>query len=97
MNKREIILESYPDLEIMTADGFDDAIIGYCERSDKVIYSIKECINILINQDMSEEEAFEYFYYNVEGAYMGDKTPIWCNDLVFNQIFSENSSEAEKY
>ena len=29
---------------------------------------------------MSEEEASEYFFYNVAGAYVGEKTPIWCQD-----------------
>jgi hypothetical protein len=29
---------------------------------------------------MSEDEALEYFDFNVSGAYMGEKTPIWCND-----------------
>jgi len=26
------------------------------------------------------EDAIEHFYYNVEGAYMGEQTPIFCND-----------------
>jgi hypothetical protein len=29
---------------------------------------------------MSEEEAMEYFEYNVSNAYVGEKTPIWCYD-----------------
>jgi hypothetical protein len=29
---------------------------------------------------MNEEEAVEYFDFNVKGAYMGEKTPIWCID-----------------
>ena len=29
---------------------------------------------------MSEEEAVEYFDYNVKGSYVGEKTPIWCLD-----------------
>jgi hypothetical protein len=30
---------------------------------------------------MNEEEAIEYFEYNVSGSYVGEKTPIWCEDL----------------
>jgi hypothetical protein len=30
---------------------------------------------------MDEIDAMEYFTYNVSGAYMGEKTPIWCCDL----------------
>jgi hypothetical protein len=29
---------------------------------------------------MDEEEAVEFFNFNVMGAYVGDKTPIWCVD-----------------
>jgi hypothetical protein len=31
---------------------------------------------------MNEEDAIEYFEYNVSGAYMGEKTPIWCDDIL---------------
>jgi hypothetical protein len=31
-------------------------------------------------KEMSEEDALEHFSYNVSGAYVGDKTPIWCQD-----------------
>jgi methyl-accepting chemotaxis protein len=31
--------------------------------------------------DMNEEDAIEYFEYNVSGAYIGEKTPIWCDDI----------------
>ena len=29
---------------------------------------------------MSYEDALEYFNLNTRGAYMGEKTPIWCDD-----------------
>jgi len=75
----EEILESYPEEEMLKADGFDDAIIGIDWNSMRLIYSVKKCIDILAKH-MSEEEAIEYFEYNVGGAYFGEKTPIWCFD-----------------
>lgn len=75
----ESIIEYYPDESFLKADGFDDAIIGVDHSSGRLIYSVSKCIDILM-QDMSEEDACEYFYYNVEGAYVGEKTPIWCSD-----------------
>jgi hypothetical protein len=77
---KDLIIENYPDEEILSADGFDDAIIGVEESSMRLIYSVSKCIEILINDGMNEEEAFEFFDYNVAGAYMGEKTPIWCYD-----------------
>jgi hypothetical protein len=77
----ESVLEKYPDEEFLIADGFNAAILGVDEKSMRLIYSITKCIEILM-EDMSEEEAFEYFYYNVSGAYMGEKTPIFCDDIL---------------
>ena len=73
-------LEKYDGEELLTADGFDAAIIGVDETSMRVIYSVSKCIDILM-ADMSEEDAHEYFLYNVSSAYVGEKTPIWCMDL----------------
>lgn len=73
------ILERYFEDEFLKADGFDDAIIGVDETSMRLIYSVKKCIEILA-KDMTAEEAYEYFHFNVSGAYVGDKTPIWCSD-----------------
>jgi hypothetical protein len=77
----EEIVESYPDEEILKADGFDDAILGIDEMSMRLIYSVSMCIQILENQGMTTEDAIEYFDFNVGGAYVGEKTPIWCYDL----------------
>ncbi len=77
---KEKILELYGDEELLFADGFDDAIIGFDEQGWRVIYSVSKCVNILM-KDMDELEAIEYFAYNVSGAYVGEKTPIWCYDL----------------
>lgn len=72
------ILEQYPDEEFLIADGFNQAIIGVEESSMRLIYSVNKCIEIL-TEDMSEEDALEYFNYNTLRSYVGDKTPIWCN------------------
>jgi len=86
MNKIDYILENYSDENILSADGFDDVILGIDDKNMRLIniYSIKKCIEILVSKGKSEDEVSEYFYFNVEGAYVGDKTPIWCNNL-FNE------------
>jgi hypothetical protein len=73
------ILEWFPEDELLIADGFDGAIIGIDENSMRLIYSVSKCIDILC-EDMDEEEAVEYFDFNVRGSYVGEKTPIWCTD-----------------
>ena len=79
----DLILEKYPDEEILKADGLDKAILGIEENSMKLIYSTKGCIDILRGEGLSDEEALEHFYFNIEGAYVGEKTPIWCNDFTY--------------
>ena len=77
------IIENYGEEELLTADGFDDAVIGIDTWSMRLIYSVSLCIDILKHVDgMSEEEAIEYFDFNVSGAWVGEKTPIWCQDYI---------------
>lgn len=77
----EKIVEQFQDEEILKADGFDEAVIGIEESSMRLIYSVEKCIEILMKQGMDMTEAVEYFDFNVSGAYVGEKTPIWCDDL----------------
>jgi hypothetical protein len=75
------IIDAHPDEDFLIADGFDNAIIGIDVKTMRVIYSVQKCIDILMNEhEMTDEEAVEYFEFNVESAYMGEKTPIWCYD-----------------
>lgn len=74
------IIAAYPDEEIICADGFDDAVIGIDSSTMRLIYSTKLCIGILC-KDMSWDDAIDYFNFNVSGAYVGERTPIWCEDI----------------
>jgi len=90
MNKLEIINEHLEEMEIQTlsADGFDDAILGIVtdfNSSERIAYSVTKCIEILMTRDnMSMEDAVEYFDFNVRGAYMGVGTPLWIDDGMFS-------------
>ena len=81
MSMLEIIMEQNPEDEFLKADGLDEAIIGYDDQSGRLIYSMSKIIDILIiNDEMTEEDALEHYYYNIHGGYVGEKTPIWCCD-----------------
>lgn len=79
MTKRELLVELSGDEELLFADGFDDAIIGFDRNSFRVVYSVTKVIAIL-EKEMGADDAIEYFEYNVESAYVGERTPIWCQD-----------------
>ena len=68
--------------EPLKADGLDEAIIGTDYRTDRVIYSIRKCIRILMRRDnMTYEEALEYLEFNTLCAFFGEGTPIFLNDI----------------
>ena len=77
MTKQDII-DVYEDEELMFVDGFDAAIIGIDTVSYRVVYNKEIMIEVLIAEGMSYEDALEHFSYNIEGAYVGEKTPIYC-------------------
>lgn len=65
----------------LTADGFDDAIIGYTVSTPHphvVVYDVDKCIQILIDRDgMTAEEADEYLSFNTLCCYVGENTPLF--------------------
>jgi hypothetical protein len=75
---KENISEFNP--EALLADGLDNALIGYSTKGN-AIYSITKIIEIFIERDgMSQEEATEFFDFNVDGAYVGEYTPIYIHE-----------------
>lgn len=82
--KIDDILEQWPDAEILKADGYDDCILGYeyeWTGNIRLIYSVKAILNKLVVEDeLSEEDAIEHFEFNMRGGYVGEQTPIWCQD-----------------
>ena len=78
-SKKIEIIEQYCDDEILKVDGFDDAVIGIEENDMRLIYSVSKCLKIL-ELEMSDIDAIEYFTFNVSGVLVGKKTPIWCWD-----------------
>lgn len=67
-------------------DGFDDAIIGMAERINLgpvVAYSVDKVIQILMERDKMEyEDAWDYFSFNIIGAWVGENTPIFITTTI---------------
>lgn len=79
---RERIEIDFADTEdVFFADGLDKAIIGFEPNLWKVVYSRNRVIDILYKRDgMGLEEALEFAEYNIFGAIVGEKTPLWVED-----------------
>jgi len=74
---------------MLKINGYDDAIIGpaYIWRDQNVVgvlvYDAEKIRSTLVQRDgMTPEEAREFIEFNIEGAYMGEHTPVlvWPDD-----------------
>ena len=80
-------LNSYGDGELLflSEPEFDAAIVGVGERigmSEVVVYDISKIIDVLCERDgMDRDTASEYYEFNIRGAYVGERTPMFINIL----------------
>ena len=73
---------------MLKIDGHDNAIIGPAmiwrgnEMCDVLGYDAEQIRENLMKQGMTSESAREYIEFNIEGAYVGDGTPVlvWPQD-----------------
>ena len=74
-------LTEFEDDQVLYADGFEEAFFGVVMKAGAppvAGYAQDKCISLLMNRDgMDYEEAWEYFSFNVLGAYVGDHTPCF--------------------
>jgi hypothetical protein len=80
-------------------DGFDEAILGPASiwRSNSMVsvlvYDAEIMRKILMNRDgMDAEEAREFIEFNIEGAYIGEDTPVlvWPDDIYWEDEDEES-------
>jgi hypothetical protein len=80
------LVEDY-NPQALKADGLDDAIIGIasrCGQPDLITYDVSKILKVLQERDgMSFEEAYEFYEFNILGAYMGEHTPIFLTTEVY--------------
>ncbi len=77
--QRCIEIADEPDT-LLFADGYDAAIIGIGTHGgiETVVYDAAKVVAILRRRDgMSQDEAEEFFEFNVLGAWVGERTPIF--------------------
>ncbi|EGQ9284343.1 hypothetical protein F7U66_00550 [Vibrio parahaemolyticus] len=83
MREKLHIIAEEQDRSILFADGYDSALVGYITPDDDEwltsVYDADKIIKILVTEGMDEDEAYEYFSFNLLGAYVGPGTPIFIN------------------
>lgn len=84
LNVRLMLAQEWDtELLFLSEIEFDEAIIGVAERIGQepvVAYDTTKVVEIL-SRSMSVDEAYEYFDYNILGAYFGDKTPLFITTM----------------
>lgn len=73
---------------MLKMDGFDDCVLGVAEGFDgipRIIYSEALIVKKLC-KEMSLEEAWDYFNFNIRGAYMGTETPLILEEMSLEDI-----------
>lgn len=80
VNDRATELEE--ELVLLEGSEFDAAIMGIAEVNHVhvVVYSTSKIIDTLLSEGLSIEDAYEHFYFNIAGAYLGPHTPIYVED-----------------
>ena len=80
----DTLMSRLEEEECLLADGFDEALIGITVSINPVAaYSKDRMIQILMQRDgMTYEDAIEYLEFNVFGAHVGDKTPVYIDNGV---------------
>lgn len=73
---KELLEKLDPDL--LYADGYDDCILGltFREQVPVVLYSTQKIIKKL-EESMSPPDAADHFYFNMDCAYVGERTPVF--------------------
>ena len=83
-NIRKDLVEQTGDENLLFADGFDEAIIGYFDDTEpfRVCYDKQKIVEILMKRNkMSYDDANEYAHFNIYGAYVGERTPIFIGTI----------------
>ena len=76
------------DPKILLADGYDECLIGLAFRVGELValYSAEAVIDKLA-EDMPYDDAVDYFEFNIAGAYMGEKTPVFFYNYVSGEEY----------
>lgn len=80
--KREDIADQYGEdmLFLDPPEQFDKCIVGVayrCGMDPVAVYDEAKVINALVDAGMTPEEAIEWYDFNITGAYLGEKTPLF--------------------
>ena len=82
---------------LLIADGLDHAFVGLMMRFNVLepiaCYDYDRVIEGYIEEGMTEEEAIEFFEFNVIGAWVGERTPCFLRRMTLDEAIELASEE----
>ncbi len=75
--------------EILIADGLESALIGVAQQYNKyfAVYDRELAIKIFMDKDdMTWDDAEEWFEFNVVGAWVGENTPAFVTQCSYEDL-----------
>ena len=87
MEKQVTLSPSIQESNALLPDGYDSCIIGFCPKSERLVYSREKMIELLVECDgKSHSTAIEFLELNTWRAYAGEHTPIYVwTDIVMDE------------
>lgn len=64
--------------DLIQFDGLEDAVVGVAQvhtQPSRIVYSFDKIIEILMDDGMTEDDAIEYFEFNIACLWAGENTP----------------------
>ena len=89
MIDKEHLMKILEEEECLTADGFDNALVGCTYGANVVaVYDINKMVETLMEDGVDYEDAVDFLDYNVVGAHLGEKTPLYVN-FVTQEVYND--------
>lgn len=84
--RREIVEEALEELnpDALFMDGLDEALVGYASQQFQTflpVYSYRKIMDVLMKEGATYEEASDHFGFNIEGAWVGENTPLILHEI----------------
>ena len=85
MTQTEYLINSLEEGTVIL-EGLDSCIIGTTINhlnKEVLIYSVVKILEVLRARDsMEAEDALEFFFYHISGAYLGDTNPMYLHNEI---------------
>ena len=77
-------LEALNEEAYLLPEEFDTALTGYIKQWNApivAVYNAEKIVSVLTSgaEKMSEEDAWDHYYFNIEGSYLGENTPLFLH------------------